>query len=89
MNNKLLDLILALNIQGIDISYTKTTSYNRKVKQLYFTHRLTIWEKKIVNHKAKHFPKFNKTYKRISDMLIFLSKLIDGDVDEIIRSELQ
>jgi hypothetical protein len=90
MQQKILDLILALNIQGLDISFTKTSSFNRVTKMLYFTYRITIWEKKVVNHKAKHFPIFNKTYKRLTDIVIFLAKLVNNDdVDSVIKGELQ
>jgi anion-transporting ArsA/GET3 family ATPase len=79
MNEKLINLIQALNIQGINVALTRTTKYNRNSKQIYYKSQLTIWEKKIINHKAKYVPVFNESYRRISDMIIFLAKLVNND----------
>lgn len=86
--NKALDLILALNIQGLDVTLTKTTQYNQLTKQIYFVYRVTVWKRKIVNRKTKYYPVLNKQMKRMSDVVILLGAFATSDDwDGIVEKE--
>jgi hypothetical protein len=76
--NKVKDLILALNLQGLNIVLSSETKYSRKYKSLYNSYRITVWEKYIENHKTKHKPIYNKKMK-LSDILLMLADAIKQD----------
>jgi hypothetical protein len=73
---KVEDLVLALNIKGIDVSLISDTRYSRKYMKLFKRYKLTIWETKVINHKRKSFPaKQIETYS-LREILVELANTI-------------
>ena len=78
MLDKIRDLLLVLNMEGLNIVMVTETKYSRKFKSVYNTYRITVWEKYIQDHKAKHRPMYNRKHS-MSEILLLLAEAIKQD----------
>lgn len=87
MLDKIRDLLLVLNMEGLNIVMVTETKYSRKFKSIYNTYRITVWEKYIQDHKAKHRPMYNRKHS-VSEILLLLAEAIKQDNKKAFFKEL-
>lgn len=73
--DKVKDLLLVFNMEGLDIVLVTETKYNRKFKAIYNTYKITVWEQYKKDHKVKHRPIYNKR-QSLGNILLLLAEAL-------------